>query len=47
MSAKTAAAITTGIVRDGENAVVASRVTVRSTTSTHRMVIHDFVFLMF
>src|SRR6266550_321443 len=46
MSANTAAAITTGMVREGENAVVASRVTARSITSTQRKLIHDFVFLM-
>src|SRR6266550_7254263 len=46
MSANTAAAITTGMVREGEKAVVASRATARSTTSTHRMLIHALVFLM-
>src|ERR1700730_9345244 len=46
MSANTAVAITTGMVRDGENAVVASRATVRSTTSTQRMSIQRFVVLM-
>src|ERR1700732_1720367 len=46
MSANTAVAITTGMVREGENAVVASRAVVRRTTSTHRMLIHNFVFLI-
>src|ERR1700730_5200766 len=45
MNAKTAVDITTGMVREGENAVVASRATVRSTTSTHRILIQRFVFL--
>jgi hypothetical protein len=34
------------MVSEGENAVVASRATAKSTTSTHRKLIHDFVFLM-
>src|ERR1700732_2514336 len=46
MNAKTAVAITTGMVREGENAVVARRATVRSATSTHRTLIQSFVFLM-
>jgi hypothetical protein len=46
MSAKTAAAMTTGMVNEGENAAVASRATVNSTTRTQRVLIQRFVFLM-
>jgi hypothetical protein len=46
MSAKTAAAMTTGMVNEGENAAAASRATVNSTTRIQRVLIQSFVFLM-